>query len=210
MEYQPEKQVGKDAYSLEEYGGVDRFASYHYQLKEICAAKPGSMLEIGVGDNVVASYIRRNTDIAYTSLDIADDLGADVIGSVTDIPLPDGSYDIVCAFEVLEHLPFSEFERALREMRRVARTHVLISIPHFGPPVKFLLKLPFLPEMRCAFKIPFPRRHAFNGQHHWEVGKRGYAPSAVRSVIRSLFVIEREYVPFENQYHHFFVLRPLS
>lgn len=210
MEYIPEKQVGKDAYSLEQYGGVDRFASYHYQLKEIIATRPKSVLEAGVGDRVIANYIRDNTDIEYKSLDIAEDLGPDVRGSITDIPLPDGSFDVVCAFEVLEHLSFEEFERSLREMRRVARKKVLISVPHFGPPVKFLLKVPFLPEICVAFKIPFPRRHVFNGQHYWEIGKSGYSRARIRNCIKRLFTIDREYVPFENQYHHFFILTPLK
>jgi len=202
------KQVTKDAYRFERYGNSERFASYQSQIAEILRTKPLTVLEVGVGDKVVANYLTTNTDVAYTSVDIADDVGADVQGSVTELPFSNSSFDTVCAFEVLEHLPFSKFDTALAELCRVARKHVLISIPHFGPPIKLLWKVPFLSEMRFAFKIPVPLQHHFNGQHYWEVGKRGYSRAKVRSHFAQFFTIEREYVPFENQYHRFYVLQP--
>ncbi|PIR85312.1 methyltransferase type 11, partial [Candidatus Kaiserbacteria bacterium CG10_big_fil_rev_8_21_14_0_10_45_20] len=79
--------------------------------------------------------------------------------------------------------------------------------PHFGPPVKFSFKLPFLREVYFAWKIPFPKKHTFNGQHHWEIGKRGYSVKKVRKVISKHFVVEKEFIPFENQYHRFYVLK---
>src|SRR5690349_21175804 len=111
------KQVDRSAYSFDRYCGLDRWSSYHYQITEILRslpvdnsgqgngearigrARPHAVLEIGVGDGVVAHYLKSNTDIAYTSLDIADDVGADVIGSVTALPFHDKSFDVVCAFE---------------------------------------------------------------------------------------------------------------
>ena len=200
------KQVDKAAYEFEKYSHLDRWASYYYQLREVLRLEPRSILEIGVGDKVIGEYIKNNTAILYKTLDIAEDLHPDVIGGVTDIPIPSSSYDMVCAFEVLEHIEFSQFEKAVREMKRVARKHVLISLPHFGPPVKFGLKLPFLPEIKWAFKIPWHRPHTFNGQHYWEIGKKGYSVATVRSILAKEFTILKEFVPFENQYHHFFIL----
>lgn len=200
------QQVTKDAYRFERYTGLDRWLSYYCQLREILALKPASLLEIGVGDGVVRQYLKAHTPIAYTSLDIADDLGADVSGDVRALPFADASFDAVCAFEVLEHLPFEDFEKALDELARVARRYVIVSLPHFGPPVKLLLKLPFMPELRLAFKIPYPKKHVFNGQHYWEIGKRGYPASRIRAALARRGTLLKEFVPFENQYHHFFVL----
>lgn len=200
-------QVDKQAYRFERYTGLDRWSSYHYQLRELLALNPRSVVEVGVGDGVVRQYLRHNTDISYTSFDFAEDLKPDVVGDVRAMSFADGSFDVACAFEVLEHLPFEDFDQALGELARVSKKHVLVSLPHFGPPVKFLLKLPFLPELRLAFKIPFPKTHVFNGQHYWEIGKRGYPPSRIRAALSKHFVIQKEFVPFENQYHHFFVLR---
>lgn len=203
------KQVDKSAYNFARYCGEDRWASYHAQLTLIIGARPSSVLEVGMGDGVIAEYVKRNTEIQYTSVDIADDVGADVIGSITKLPFGDKSFDVVCAFEVLEHLPFEQLNTALSELARVARTHVFLSVPHFGPPVKLSFKLPFLPEIRIAFKILIPITHMFNGQHYWELGKRGYSTRRIRKHLSQFFTIEKEFVPFGNQYHHFFVLRVL-
>jgi ubiquinone/menaquinone biosynthesis C-methylase UbiE len=140
-------------------------------------------------------------------MDIASDLSPDIVGEVTAIPLPDNSTDVVCAFEVLEHLPFDHFEEAVRELLRVSSGHVAISLPHFGPPVFFDLKVPFLPRLRFAKKIPFPKKHVFDGQHYWEIGKRGFPPRRVRSILRKSGTLLKEFVPFENQYHRFYILK---
>jgi ubiquinone/menaquinone biosynthesis C-methylase UbiE len=206
MEQPTNKQVDASHYDFGRYVGLDRWSSYFYQIREILALAPKSLLEVGGGDGVLRSYLKEHTSVAYRSLDIAEDLHPDVLGSVENIPLPDRSVDCVGAFEVLEHLPFERFSIALSEIARITKTHAIISLPHFGPPVKLLLKLPFFPEMRLAWKIPFPRKHLWNGEHYWEIGKRGYNPQMVRKVLEKHFTIIKEFVPFENQYHHFFVL----
>ncbi|PIT89105.1 MAG: methyltransferase type 11, partial [Candidatus Levybacteria bacterium CG10_big_fil_rev_8_21_14_0_10_36_7] len=166
-----------------------------------------SILEIGVGDKVIASYIKNNTDLQYQSLDIDPELQPDIIGDITRINLPHNSYDAVCAFEVLEHIPFTEFEKALEGMRAISKKYVILSLPHFGPPVLFACKIPFLKQIRFAKKIPYPQKHQFNGQHYWEIGKKGYSIKKIREILQKKFVLESEFIPFENQYHHFFILR---
>jgi hypothetical protein len=199
-------QVDKTNYDFSRYAFEGRFVSYYWQLKEVLAQKPSSVLEVGVGDRVFGSFIKNNTTVSYTSLDVALDLHPDVAGSILKIPFADKSFDVACAFEVLEHLPFKDFDTAVGELVRVARTHVVISIPHFGPTFSFSLKIPFLPQMRFAVKIPFPKRHPFNGQHYWEAGKRGYPISLIREKLSSRGELVRDFVPFGSPYHHFFVL----
>lgn len=201
-----EPQVNKEHYNFDSYSHLDRWASYYYQLKEVLTFKPDNILEIGVGDKVFGSFIKNNTNISYTSIDIAPDLKPDTVGSVLELPFLDNSFDVVCAFEVLEHLPFEDFEKALSEITRVSKKSSVISLPHFGPPVKFLLKLPFIPEIKFSFKIPFLKNHIFNGQHYFEIGKKTYNLSVIIKKIKKYGIIKKEYVPFENQYHHFFVI----
>jgi SAM-dependent methyltransferase len=200
------KQVDKDHYDFNKYSHLGRWASYFYQLRETLALKPDRVLEIGVGDKVFGDYLKNNTSVQYTSVDVAEDLKPDIVGSVLRLPCADNSFDAVCVFEVLEHLEFSQFENALQELARVSKRHVLLSLPHFGPSIRGLWKMPFIKEIRFAFKIPYHTPHIFNGEHYWEIGKKGYKPSHIRDILRKYFVIRREFVPFENQYHHFYVL----
>ncbi|MEK7114363.1 MAG: class I SAM-dependent methyltransferase [Patescibacteria group bacterium] len=203
----PDSKADASRYRLGSYAFEERFVSFYWQLREVLARKPLSVLEVGVGNRVFGNYIKSNTEITYTSIDIAEDLHPDVVGSILKLPFVDASFDVACAFEVLEHLPFEQFDRAFTELCRVARTHVVISVPHFGPMLSFSFKIPFFPQIRVALKIPFPKKHVFNGHHYWEIGKRGYPISLIRSKISVHGEILSDFVPFGSPYHHFFVLR---
>ncbi len=199
-------QVDKKHYNFDKYGHVERFASYYYQLKEVLKCNPKSILEVGVGDKVFGNYVKENTNIKYASLDIAKDLHPDIIGSVFDIPCGDGAYDVVCCFEVLEHVSYSDVQKALSELTRVAKKAVIISVPHFGPRTQFFLKLPFLPEIKFALKVPWKREHIFNGEHHWELGKKDFPADNFKKLVRKYGKIVNDFIPFENQFHHFYVI----
>lgn len=200
------QQIGKEHYIEDAYLDESRFVSYFHQISEVLARAPENVLEVGVGDHVLGNYLKSNTDIRYMSLDIAADLKPDVVGSIMALPFPDRSFDVVCAFEVLEHLPFSDLEKALSELTRVAKKYIIISLPHFGPMLSVSFKVPFFPKIQVAWKIPYGKTHTFNGQHYWEVGKKGYALRRIRSVLRAYGTIVRDYVPFNSSYHHFFVI----
>ena len=45
----------------------------------------------------------------------------------SDLPFADGEFDLAAAIEVLEHVP--DPERTVAEMARVARRHLLVSVP---------------------------------------------------------------------------------
>lgn len=207
-----EKQVDKSHYSFERYFYPGRWMSYWYQTKEITTRREiASVLDVGPGTTFMRDVLKiHRPDIRYQSLDIADDLQPDTTGSVLDIPLADCTYDVVTAFQVLEHIEFADFDRALAEMKRVSKKYVFISLPHFGPSLEVDIKIPLLPRVRFACKVPWPRAHQFGGQHYWEIGKKGYAPSRIRSRLLAHFDILDEYVPFENQYHRFYILQKKS
>ena len=206
-----QKQVSKSHYSFGKYYYPGRWISYWHETDEILAhADIQTVLDIGPGSellkNILSSF---RDDLVYETLDIAEDVNPDHIGGITQIPLSDKSYDAVCAFQVLEHIEFTDVEQALRELKRVSSKYVFISVPHYGPSLELQFKLPLIPRVRLAAKIPWPKKHVFGGQHYWELGKIGYPPRRLRKLLEKHFTIVSEYVPFEHQYHRFYVLEVL-
>jgi SAM-dependent methyltransferase len=49
------------------------------------------------------------------------------------LPFEEGRFELISAFEILEHLPPERVPEALAELARVCRGHVLATIPSFGP-----------------------------------------------------------------------------
>lgn len=200
-------QVERSHYKISGYGYAGRFVSYFNQISLAVNTNPENILEIGAGDKVFSSYIKQNTNIEIKTLDLAEDLKPDFIGDIRKMPFPDNSFDSVCAFEVLEHIPFDDVSVALKEMFRVSKKYVLISVPHFSPQFKFLLKIPFIPEIKFAIKVPYFKKHKFDGEHYWELGKAGFPKSKFKKLLKQGGVVERDFIPFENQYHHFFLVK---
>jgi len=202
------KQVNKEHYNFERYCFEERFVSYWHQLKEIFALEPESVLEIGPGDRVFESYIKNNSEINYKSIDIAEDLNPDIVANIEKIPLEDNSFDVVCVFEVLEHLPFEKFPEVLKELKRVSKKYIIMSVPHWGRHFALELKLPYFGKIRLQHKFAWwPIEHKFNGQHYWEIGKKDCSLKKVKKIIKEEGLeIKKDYIVFNSPYHHFFVL----
>ncbi|MFH1820681.1 MAG: methyltransferase domain-containing protein [Candidatus Nealsonbacteria bacterium] len=192
-------------YSFEKYVYLSRWMDYWYQVKEILFLHPRKILEVGIGNKVVCNYLK-SEGVDVITFDVDEKLKPDVNGSVKSMPFEDSSFDVVLCAEVLEHLPFDDFEKALKELKRVSGRYVVLSLPHFGPAVKISLKIPFVKEIKLAFKVYFPIVHKFNGEHYWEIGKKGYPLSKIREILKNHFKIKKEFVPFESQYHRFYIL----
>ncbi len=201
-----QSQVPATHYKFNHYDNPERFSSYWQQLDLILAENPSNILEIGVGSGVIGSYLKNNSKSIYHSFHIAEDLKPDYVGNIKSLPFKDNIYDAVCAFEVLEHLPFKDFSNCLKELGRVSKKIVILSLPHFGPTLKLNFKLPFLKERKLMVKLPWPKTHKFNGQHYWEIGKKGFSTSEILKILRNDFIVKKHFVSFDNPYHHFFVL----
>lgn len=75
-------------------------------------------------------YRVTGADVNPEYVAIARERGVDAHLIETTVPFPDGSFDTVIVFEVLEHLP--DPEAVISEARRLARKNVLFTVPHSG------------------------------------------------------------------------------
>jgi SAM-dependent methyltransferase len=201
-------QVGAGFYDFESYITRERWQSYWYQIRAVMRYKPQTVLEIGCGTGATTQMLRR-LGVAVTTFDFDANLNPDIRGDVREIEALAGtrSYDLVCAFQVLEHIPYSDFAPTLASLGRVARNNVVISLPHWGYPVE--LRAQFL-KKRFSFslsrKMTRPMEWQFDGQHYWELGTRGHSLKQVqRRVAAELTILESYFCP-DYSYHYFFEL----
>jgi len=195
------------AYQYATYMNKARWTSIWHQIDMVLGSGARTVLEVGKGAGVLGAVIKQ-LGLRYSSVDLVADLRPDCVASVTCLPFADRSFDAACCFQVLEHLQFSEFEVALAELRRVTRRHVLISLPDSSRVWEFEFRFSNFAVRRLRIPLPsfWPRRHVFDGEHHWEIGKSGYPLGRIIAIMESggLDVVHTFRVP-GNPYHRFFL-----
>ncbi len=207
MEYGP--QVDRpETYWKKGYLTEDRWANYWHQIAAIRAASPKSLLEIGKGNGIVGGVLR-GLGVGVTTLDIDVRLHPDIVGSVTQVPCEDASYDMVLAAEILEHVRYEDFLVALREIHRVTRHGAYITLPAPGYTISFRIKVPLVRRVRFTLKIPFFWKPAPSvSEHYWEVGLKGYPMRRILRDIKSVgFVITERGLFDDDPAHYHFMLR---
>lgn len=192
----------------DEYDSVERFASYYKQVEYLLGCGATKILEIGVGNGLVSDYLKKKgLNVVTTDIDIG--LEPQVTSALPHLPFSEDSFDAVLCAQVLEHLPFEKLDEALTELARVAKRFVIISAPNSSWYLKIMIKLSNkIPALKLF--IPIRRfigyKHEFDGQHYWELGRKGTSVTIFRRKLRNYFEICNEERVFENPYHHFFLL----
>ena len=202
-------QVKPNHYFNKSYDTKERFISYWHQINEIIKLNPKTVLEIGIGNGFVSKYLKERK-VNILTIDIDKRLNPDVVGSVLNMPFSEELFDIVACYEVLEHLPFENFSKALFEIFRVSKSYAILSLPDASRVYRVYLQIPKIGIFKRL--IPLPRLknpiHKFDGEHYWEIGKAGYPLSKIIKEIQTAgFRVEKTYRVFENPYHRFFILK---
>lgn len=201
------KQIDASEYQGNSYRKQERWDSFWHQIDLLRSFSPRSVLEVGPGPGTVTHALRAS-GMHVTTCDIADDVGADVVASVTKLPFSDGEFEVAVAAEILEHIAPEDVATALAELRRVVTKGIVISVP--GPGSSFFLsfKIPFLKKVTFFTKIPhFWKIHTFDGQHYWELGTKGRSISWFVALAREAgFQLRMSTIYPDAPYHRFFVL----
>ena len=104
-------------------------------LADILAILPSdinNILDVGCGNGLITNQLPNSLHVV--GLDRSEEAlkyvkKETVLGDILQIPLDDESFDLVICNDVLEHLTSEEREQALRELARVSRQYILITVP---------------------------------------------------------------------------------
>ncbi len=131
-----------------------------YRHTAACSLLPQdvtSLLDVGCGDGTFLSLITgAEKKIKLTGIDFSS-VGLSIarekvpygyfaqVDANSTYPFPDGAFDVVVALDVLEHT--LEPEKMLKEMRRVSKQFVLLSVPNFNSlPARLQMLIGRVPE----------------------------------------------------------------
>ncbi len=127
------------------YNGHNRFYMHHLErfmqayTEMLAATEPATVLDAGCGEGYATDFMARLLPgVQFTGIDLSGEAVAFAReqfgeaatfeqGSLYELPFADGHFDAVVCSEVLEHLDHPE--KALAELARVARHHVLLTVP---------------------------------------------------------------------------------
>lgn len=190
------------------YLGLPRLVVVWHQAKEVAKLVPdgGEVLEIGPGAGYT-TFILRAWGLRVTTMDLDPELNPDVVGDVTNPCFVADSFDCVLAAQVLEHIPFEEFETAVKELARITKRYVIIALPAPLIGLAGLLNAPSFSPVGFTVGLPYYVKHRFDGQHYWELGKRGSSVRDVRQKIARHLDIIDEFRPRLSLRCYFFVAR---
>lgn len=206
-------QVKEGHHHTLKYDTLPRFISYYHQISSVLKQNSKTVLEIGVGNGMVSNYLK-NRGIDVTTCDFDETLKPDIVSDIRDIKSEDEKFDVVLASEILEHIPFdNDLDKALSELYRVSKRHVVISVPYRSTGFELVFKLPFLRTILkkdfLNFYLRLPMKfQGFekSGQHYWEIDNKKYRLRKLQKKIEKYFTIRDQFSPVLNKYHYFFIL----
>ena len=189
----------------ENYETKERFIAYFTQINMIRELKPATVLNIGMGTGFLKRYFGGSA-VQLVEADIDPDLNPDMIIDISKKQSQKKQFDVVTAFQILEHIPFDQLSTALENIHGLSKKWAIVSIPQRI--VSFSLNLDF-PLVKIPLRFDFERlfeSKTSNAHHQWEMGLLGTSKRDVRKKISEWFNIEKEFSVDGNRNHYFFVL----
>jgi len=206
------KVPGRENYSARYLEG-GRVFSFAHQIDSALSFEPKSVLEVGLGTGMIAAALRA-LGIDVLTVDVKHELHPDCVASVLNLPLANQTVDVALCCQVLEHLPFTQFQQALLELGRVVKKGVVLSLPDALPHYEIRLRLPKIRNFywsgsrrRRIIEQYCKDRWQIDG-HYWEIGYDEITLPGVLNIIKaSSLYVQRVWRVSEFPYHRFFLLR---
>ena len=209
-------QVRKDHYDSCKYDTLLRFISYYEQIHLSRNLQPQSILEVGIGNGTVNTYLQHHGwSVKTCDFDAA--LEPDYTADIRDLSEIHEQFDLVLACEILEQIPWEDVPKAVRELLRISRRHVIISVPYPTASFECILRFPLIRKflkkdiLRLFYRLPvtLPKVQK-GGEHYWELGRMGTRLRDLRNILKQQSTILKEVRPPLDAYHYFFVLEKLQ
>lgn len=163
----------------------------------------GTLVDVGARDRILLEYLKGD-HLQYQSCDVAP--GHDYQWDIEKpIEMSDDAFDVVVALDVLEHV--ENFHAAFRELLRIARQKLFISLPNL---TNLSFRLHFLRYGELSAKYSLLSEHQ-GDRHRWLTSYPQIA-KAVNHLARSANCEVQQYDLLfgYGRWHNLFARLPLS
>ncbi|MCW6037048.1 class I SAM-dependent methyltransferase [Spirulina subsalsa FACHB-351] len=172
-----------------------------------------NVLEIGIY-NSLFYHLLSSEGYQVTRADFNPDLKPDfVLDLRSDFELPRDTFDAIALFQVLEHIPYEDFEKAIQRLANFTKKYIVISLPYNSSYCSVQFQLSFNRRPRSLLlQVPkfWSTKTYTPDEHYWEIGLKGYPKKRiVRSLENAGLKIRQEYQDPLYPYHYFFILEKL-
>lgn len=131
----------QESYEMEDLWRPDNIAAADAERVAVLATRipedVRSVLDVGCGGGIFLNFLstrerkydrlcgvdRAQAALKYVRVEKRE-------ASIDALPFRDGEFDLVACLEVLEHLPLNIYDQAIREITRVGKRYVLLSVPN--------------------------------------------------------------------------------
>ena len=128
--YEREKNMQKSKYFSAAYFSLPQLFSFSHQLNLIHSMNPKIILEIGIGNGFVSTFLKKAGYQVITA-DINPNLNPDIVAPISDLKnkIKD-KVDLVVCCEVLEHMSFELIDSNIKVISEIG-DNCLITLPSY-------------------------------------------------------------------------------
>jgi hypothetical protein len=167
-----ERDLPLEAYCSDQYFEMPQLFSFAHQLQFIRSMRPESVIEVGVGNGFVSTFLRK-TGVSVTTADINPALNPDICAPLSEVASHlNASHDLVICCEVLEHMPLDQLDQNLDHLLNLG-DRLFLTLPNSFRTIGFSIStlVPKFGNHIFDFNLTLPFKHnIIGGPHFWEVG----------------------------------------
>jgi 2-polyprenyl-3-methyl-5-hydroxy-6-metoxy-1,4-benzoquinol methylase len=207
-----EARLPKERYFGDSYFSKIQLNSLSNQLLLIYSLKPKKILEIGKGNGFVSNFLK-SAGYDVITFDINPNLQPDIVGDITNINayFNEGEFDLIVCCEVLEHLPFEEFEKILMMFSKISRGQAIISLPRCQKifvSINLQIKIRRIIDKRFNIFLALLGGKKVSVNHHWEIySTKKTSLNSIKGIINKYFKIEMCFRDKDVPQHQYLVLK---
>lgn len=186
-----EKALEFKDYFTKDYFSYNQLWSFVEQIHHIINLQPHRMIEIGIGNGFVSTFLKR-AGFEVTTIDVNPKLKPDIVMPVQEIRdyfKNRNNFDLISCCEVLEHIPFNQFENIIKDFSEIS-SQLFLTLPQYNRFYGFgaYISLPLYPRWASVW-LRIKKTKKLTAQHFWEINY------SKETKLKNIILIIKKYFP---------------